>query len=196
MNDAPKRRKSRQTLVEGLNNVPHLLQEARQAVDAVTPSAPEAQGEASPAKTRQSRVPASKRPAKAASPRKKPAPRAAAPKKPASPAAAAATEPPAESSWGLADYGISVKHALPGRVRLRLGRMLHNDTLAEKLPALLVTVPGVTHAEASAATGSLLLTFNARDLAGAKNRRDLAGVMHQFFPGLDTETLINRLLRA
>ena len=89
-----------------------------------------------------------------------------------------------------------MKHAIPGRVRLRLGRMLHNEALADKLPHLLATVPGVTSAEASTATGSLLITFSSRELAAAQGRQNLAQVMHQFFPGLDTETLVQRLLRA
>jgi hypothetical protein len=97
---------------------------------------------------------------------------------------------------GLAYYGISVKHAIPGRIRLRLPGMLHNETLAQKLSALLATVPGITAAEASAATGSLLITFDSGKLAGAKSRQNLAGVMRQFFPRLDTESLVERMLHA
>jgi hypothetical protein len=95
----------------------------------------------------------------------------------------------------LAYFGISVKHALPGRIRLRLPQMLHNDSMAAELPARLTKVPGVVGAEASTATGSLLLTFNPRELATERGRRELAGVLHRFFPGLDLDILMPRLLR-
>jgi hypothetical protein len=72
--------------------------------------------------------------------------------------------------------------------------MLHNDALADELPALLAAVPGVTSVDASTATGSLLITFNPGDMATVKARQKLAGVMHRFFPRLDTDTLIRRML--
>ena len=89
-----------------------------------------------------------------------------------------------------------MKHAIPGRIRLRLYQLLHNEALAAKLPALLAAVPGITSAEASINTGSLLITFSPGDLATVGSRKNLAGVMHQFFPGLDTESLIKRMLAA
>lgn len=196
MKDPQKPRKSRQTLVEGVNNVPHLLEKARQAVDEVTQTAPGPPGEAKPVKPGKAKTAPPKKPVKGPARRKKTSPPAAAPEKPATAAATAAPESPIEPLWGLADYGITVKHAIPGRIRLRLGRMLYNETMAAKLPALLATVPGVTAAEASTSTGSLLIIFDSGELARDKSRQDLAGVIHQFFPGLDTETLVNRMLQA
>ena len=72
--------------------------------------------------------------------------------------------------------------------------MLHNEALAEKLAPLLAAVPGIAAVEASIATGSLLITFSPGDLATVQTRNHLAGVMHRFFPGLDTESLIKRML--
>jgi hypothetical protein len=214
MTDLDSRRKKRQTLVEGFNNVPHILEEARRAVDDVT------QESRPPAGTKTGR-PASRgsKPGGAAAPkghlaepkkksakeggRAKKLPPLPALKVPGSavpaatsapapaPAAPAITPPPTRR---LSDYGIRVKHALPGRVRLRLRNLLHNETLAAKLPPLLAAVPGIASVEASPASGSLLITFSPRELAAAPGRRALAGVMHRFFPGLDMEDLLQRLL--
>lgn len=206
MTDSKRRGKKRPTLVEGFNNVPNILEEARRAVDDVTqggrnnggkgeiPAAPEGQkgGGAGP-----------KRPK--AAPRKKSAKESGRPKKPARPPAskeqlAVPLTPPvaldiaAEGQLGLAHFGITVKHAIPGRLRLRLYQMLHNEALAEKLPSLLAAVPGVISVEASTNTGSLLITYNPKELAAGKGRRDLAGVMQQLFPGIDITTLLKLML--
>ena len=195
MKDSEKPRQNRPTLMEGFNNVPHLLEKARQEVDEVTQKAKAPSGGAKEARPGKSKAAPTKKSAKKTGPRKKPSPPAAPPKEPATAAAPPAPATRIEPLWDLGYYGISVKHAIPGRIRLRLLKMLHNEALAEKLPPLLATVPGVTSAAASTATGSLLITFNSRVLAGAKSREDLAGVMRQFFPGLDTETLVKRMLR-
>jgi hypothetical protein len=199
MTDSDRRGKKRPTVVEGFNNVPNILEEARRAVDEVTQAGPsQGAGKETPA------APASKSRRPQDAPRKKPAPASPQPKntprpaasrvKPAAAAPSPAVESAVEPRRGLAYFGITVKHALPGRIRLRLPQMLHNDSLASKLPARLAAVPGVVGAEASTATGSLLLTFNPRELATAQGRRKLAGVLHQFFPGLDLEILMQRLL--
>ncbi|MFZ5450808.1 MAG: HMA2 domain-containing protein [Thermodesulfobacteriota bacterium] len=204
MKDTPKGSKKRPKLVESFNNVPHILEKARQAVDEVTQTPPEGSREAKPARRVKPRAASPGKP-KAAPPKKsaketgrpqRTAPVARPPRKTAPAAAAPAPETPREPLVPLAYYGISVKHAIPGRVRLRLGRMLHNEALADQLPPLLATVPGVTSAEASAATGSLLITFSSRELSATTGRQNLAKVMRQFFPGLDTETLVKRMLVA
>ena len=59
---------------------------------------------------------------------------------------------------------------------------------------LLAAVPGIISVEASTATGSLLITFSPEEIAALKTRKNLAGVMHRFFSGLDTESLVGRML--
>lgn len=204
MTDSDRRGKKRPTLVEGFHNVPNILEEARRAVDDVTHAVrPKGSGggEASAAPGSRKSGAGPKRP-KTAPGKKSAKPggrREESPRPPASRRQPAAPAPPASDTLerpllGLAYFGIRVKHALPGRIRLRLPQMLHNEALAEKLPSLLAAMPGITSAEASTATGSLLITFNPRDLAAAKGRQNLAGVMHRFFPGLDTEKLLRRML--
>jgi hypothetical protein len=224
MTDLDSRRKKRQTPVEGFTNVPNILEEARRAVDdvtqtpwprgrkiagplaslggkrggtATTPKAPTAGPRRKSAKegSRAKKLPplpALRVPGSAA---RATAPAAAvAPVAPA-PAPVPATPPfAARPTRGLADCGIRVKHALPGRVRLRLRNLLHNETLAAKLPSQLTAVPGIASAEASSASGSLLIIFSPGELAAPHGRRELAGVMHRFFPGLDMEDLLQRLL--
>ena len=205
MTDSDRRGKRRPTLVEGFNNVPNILEKARRAVDDVTqvvqnqggggatPAAPEGPKNRGAGPPRRKVAPR-KKSAKAGGRQPKPSRPPAYQEPAAVPAAAAALDLSVGPLLGLADCGITVKHALPGRIRLRLYQMLHNEALAEKLPALLAAVPGITSVEASSNTGSLLITFSPGDLAALKTRKNLAGVMHQFFPGLDTESLIKRML--
>ena len=203
MTDSDKRSKRRPTLVEGFNNVPNILEKARRAVDDVTqgarnqgggetPAAPEGRKSGGAGPKRPKAAPR-KRSAKAGGRPPKPSRPPAAKEPPAVPAAAAALDLAGGPQLGLADCGITVKHAIPGRIRLRLYQLLHNEALAAKLPALLAAVPGITSVEASINTGSLLITFSPGDLATVGSK-PLARVMHQFFPGLDTESLIKRML--
>jgi hypothetical protein len=195
-------KKKRRKVLEGFNNVPKLLEEARQAVDEVSQGVQDQGGSgAAPAATRGRKTGPKQQ---MAVPRKTPAGGGGRQKKPSrSPASQAKAEaptipPPADTlrkpRLALADCGIRVKHAIPGRIRLRLRKMLHNQALAEKLPSLLDTVPGVISVEASTATGSLLITFNPEDMAVVKARQKLDGVLHRFFPGIDTESLVRRML--
>jgi len=205
MTDSHRRGKKRPTLVEGFNNVPHILEEARQAVDDVTqarnpggkrptPAGPKAR-KAGGAGPKPPKAAPRKTSAAASGPPKKPSrPPAARPQPKAPPTPPAALASAAAGQLSLIHCGIKVKHAIPGRIRLRLYKMLHNESLAAKLPPLLAAVPGVAAVEASANTGSLLITYNPGKLAAVKGRRDLTGVMHQFFPGLDTDSLIKLML--
>jgi heavy-metal-associated domain-containing protein len=210
MSKLEKKEKKRRALLEGFNNVPKLLEEARRAVDDVTQVArnQEGGGETGAApKGRESGGAGRKRPKAAPRepreqsaegkrrlkrPSRPPAPRERA----APPPAALAPDTSGSPQPGPAYCGITVKHAIPGRTRLRLVPMLHNETLAAKLASLLAAVPGIVSVEASVATGSLLITFSPKDLATVKTRNHFALIMHQVFPGFDTENLIKRMLRG
>jgi hypothetical protein len=202
MSNPEDNKKKRRTGLEGFNNVPKLLEEARQAVDEVSQAVQDKGGPgAAPAairgrKTgpkRQKAIPR-KISAREGGPQKKPSRSLASQAKAAAPAIPPAADTLARPLLGLGECGIRVKHAISGRIRLRLHKMLHNEALAEELPALLAAVPGVTSVEASTATGSLLITFKPGDLAAVKARQKLDGVMHRFFPRLDMESLIRRML--
>jgi len=194
-------KKKRRTVLEGFNNVPKLLKEARQAVDEVSMGVQDQGAEVTAAATRGRKTGPKRQtalPRKTSAGRegrqKKPSPAPVSQSKAKAPAIPPDTDTPARPLLGLGECGIRVKHAIPGRIRLRLHKMLHNDTLAQELPALLAAVPGVTAVEASTATGSLLITFNPGDMAAVKARQKLHGVMYRFFPRLDTESLVRRML--
>jgi heavy-metal-associated domain-containing protein len=199
--------KKRRALLAGFNNVPKLLEEARRAVDDVTQvarnqggakktaAAPGGRKAGRPGPQKQKAAPREKS-AKARGRQKRPS-HAPATQEPAATAAAASASGISGSPQPGAEYsGVTVKHAIPGRIRLRLQQMLHNEALAEKLTPLLAAVPGIVSVEASIATGSLLINFRPGDLATPKTRSNLAGVLRRFFPRLDTESLIKRMLEG
>jgi hypothetical protein len=203
MTDSERRGKKRPTLEEGSQKVPNILEEARRAVDNVTqnqggagkiPVAPESRTGGEPGPKRRKAAPR-KKPATESGRKEKPS-RSPAPKeKPvAAPTPPVTSDKAAAPQLGLTDFGITVKHAIPGRIRLRLYKMLHNETLSERLSSLLATVPGVTSVEASANTGSLLIAYNPSELAAVKSRGGFAGVMRQLFPGLDVTNLLELML--
>jgi hypothetical protein len=205
------RNKKRQTLMEGFNNVPKILAEARRAVDEVTQSETgqdlQAAEAPSPEKTQAKPAP---RKAKAGTAKKKQGtrkqkPTSKAPKgkkrasKPESKESSAAPGPPAserprEPLRTLDYYGIRVRHRLYGRVRLRIRNMKYNWVLAERIKRGLSGVKGISDVKASAATGSLLVIFNPEELAISPSRQDFSELIEGCFPGLDTEALMRKFL--
>ncbi|MGP8050771.1 MAG: HMA2 domain-containing protein [Desulfobaccales bacterium] len=206
MSKLENREKKRRALLAGFNNMPQLLAEARRAVDDVTKTvrkrgggkaaaaAPEAQPGAGAGSQRQKKaVPRGKSPKERGRQKRPSRPPAAKPPPPV-PTAAPDMGISGSPQPGWVYCGITVKHAIPGRIRLRLPQMLHNEALAEKLPPLVAAVPGIAAVEASIATGSLLITFSPRELAMVKNRSRLAEVMRRVSPGLETDNLLKRML--
>ena len=55
---------------------------------------------------------------------------------------------------------ITLVHALPGRVRLKLGEMKNNPALARDLKKHLSAKPGILRVEVNHTTGSVLLHFD------------------------------------
>jgi hypothetical protein len=66
---------------------------------------------------------------------------------------------------------ITLVHALPGRVRLKLGEMKNNPALAREVKKMLSAKPGVFRVEVNYTTGSILLQFDPEviDLFQAAN---------------------------
>jgi len=205
------RNKKRQTLMEGFNNVPKILAEARRAVDEVTqpeigqdvqatavPSQEKTKAKSAPRKAKpgtakrkqgsQKQKPISKAPkGKKGAPKPEPKESSAAPAPPA-------PKRPQAPLRTLDYYGIKVRHRLYGRVRLRIRKMKYNWVLAERIKRGLSDVRGVSDVKASAATGSLLVIFNPKELAVSRSRQDFSDLIEGFFPGLDTEALIRKFL--
>ena len=205
------RNKKRQSLMEGFNNVPKILEEARRMVDEVTQptTGQEVQDPAAPgpekpvtqpvprkgkAQTvRQTQGPRKKKPVSEGQKGKKGAPKTERQKTAAGPAPPAAERSRAPLRT-LAYYGIRIRHRLYGRIRLRIPKMRYNPGLAERIKRSLTDVGGIADVEASAATGSLLVIFDPQELAVPQSRQDFSARLEGFFPGLDAETLIRKFL--
>jgi hypothetical protein len=207
----PDRNKKRQTLMEGFNNVPKILDEARRVMDEVTqPTASQKVPDTEtpllektgakpvppgpPAKT-DTKTPGPRRPKPTSETKegKKRIPKKAPPETSAAPAPPAPDRPRAPLRT-LDYYGIRIRHRLYGRIRLRIRKMKYNPALAERIKRGLNDVKGICEVEASAATGSLLVIFDPREMAAPQSRRDFSTLIQGFFPGLDTETLIRKFL--
>jgi hypothetical protein len=88
--------------------------------------------------------------------------------------------------------GLRVVHALPRRVRVKVNALKGNPPAAQEVEERLWSIPGVCRAEASPATGSVLVVYDERttwrDSIPAL-ARDLATVA----PDLDAVTVAARL---
>ncbi len=194
------RQKKRQSQVAGLENVTKMLDEARRVVDNLTqpPAGPAVQtpatgsskkseAEASPLKAPTSRKPG---PASRVSPGRSqeatpPAPRGASGEQ------VRLSPPPLRPP----DYfGISIRHRLHGRVRLKIRRMRNDWRLADNLQRGLAGLQGIAAVEANAATGTLLVVFDPQVLEAPQPRRAFSTLMDSFFPGLDVDSLIRNFL--
>ncbi len=86
--------------------------------------------------------------------------------------------------------GITVAHALPGRVRLKLPRLKENPELASQAREKLGRVPGIQSVEANPATGSLLILYDLAMLASVEALGPLGEIFGELFPEVATEELV------
>ncbi len=89
--------------------------------------------------------------------------------------------------------GITVTHAVPGRVRLKIPRVKQNPELARQAQERLSQVPGVQGVEANPATGSLLILYDLAMLASAEALGPLGAVFGELFPEVALEELATGL---
>ena len=85
--------------------------------------------------------------------------------------------------------GITVAHALPGRVRLKIPRVKDNPELARQAQDKLGRVPGVQRVEANPATGSLLILYDLALLASVEALGPLGEIFAELFPEVALEEL-------
>jgi Heavy metal associated domain 2 len=200
----------RKSPLEGFNNVPKILEEARRMVDAVTgPEGPDTSTGAEPAEAtvrpsspgkpkkstaKKVSTPAASQ-AKAAPPKKtgeKPAAKAptarpAGGKKPpaVTPAPAVAVEPE--------KFGLRIIHRVPGRTRVKLRQMKHNAAFAKKLEERLIIVPGINAVEASTVTARAVVYYNPGIVCQPSAFKDLQDAWQELFPGLRTDQFVAAL---
>jgi hypothetical protein len=85
--------------------------------------------------------------------------------------------------------GISVVHALPGRVRLKIPRVKENPKLAHQAQEKLSRVPGIQRVEANPVTGSLLIIYDLAMLASLETLGPLGEIFAELFPEVESEEL-------
>jgi hypothetical protein len=78
--------------------------------------------------------------------------------------------------------GITVAHALPGRVRLKIPRVKQNRELARQAQEKLIQVQGIERVEANPLTGSLLIIYNLAALATLEALGPLGEALTELFP--------------
>jgi hypothetical protein len=89
--------------------------------------------------------------------------------------------------------GVTVMHALPGRVRLRLGRVQRNPKLARRAQEKLRRVPGIHRVEANPVTGSLLILYDLAMLTSVEALGPLGEIFGDLFPEVSLEELTTGL---
>ena len=77
--------------------------------------------------------------------------------------------------------GIELRHAIPGRVRLRVPGIKGQPVLAREIQQQLAGLPVVRRVEVSAVTGSVLVVYDPADSAA------LAGLGRLMIPGLNLD---------
>jgi hypothetical protein len=89
--------------------------------------------------------------------------------------------------------GVTVMHAMPGRVRVKIARVRKNPELARQAQEKLGQVPGIHRVEANHLTGSLLILYDLASLASLETLGPLAEVMGELFPEIELESLAGGL---
>jgi hypothetical protein len=85
--------------------------------------------------------------------------------------------------------GITVAHALPGRVRLKIPRVKENPQLARQAQEMLSQVPGIQKVQANPATGSLLILYDLAMLASVETLGPLGEIFGELFPEVAEEEM-------
>lgn len=85
--------------------------------------------------------------------------------------------------------GIKVVHAIPGRIRLKVSKVKENPALAREIQERLSTIPRIQRVEANPVTGSVLVLYDAREIASLDSLRALSEPFTSLFPGFDIREL-------
>ncbi len=72
-------------------------------------------------------------------------------------------------------FGISIKHRVPGRTRLKLRQMKYNEPFARRLEERLAIVPGIIAVETSTITGRVVLYYNPGNRLSTVGFHGIAG---------------------
>jgi hypothetical protein len=200
--------------MEGFNNVPKILEEARRMVDAVTqsekpdelPGTSESfsrQGEIAPPASLEAGIKPKKTSTKKSSAQMEPKTKSPARKKPR--AKSEATAPPSDPATEKRipeipaalkaavppeKFGIRIIHRVPGRTRVKLRQMKYNPLFAKILEERLAIVPGIIAVETSTVTARAVLYYNPGVVCQPSAFIALQEAWQDLFPGMQTEKLV------
>ncbi len=88
---------------------------------------------------------------------------------------------------------VSVIHAIPGRLRLKIASLKNNPTLAQELETRLAVLAGMQEVLANTVTGSLLVVFAEKSADWATLANTLAKPLAALFPPVKPKDLSGAL---
>ena len=96
----------------------------------------------------------------------------------------------------MADGDISIVHAIPGRVRLKVAALKANPSLGTIIQTRLKSVPGIQTVETTPLTGSVLVLFDSETLTAPASLLTLSETLSDLFPDLDQSKLAEFLTQS
>ena len=88
--------------------------------------------------------------------------------------------------------GITVVHAIPGRIRLKVSQVRENPLVAHQIEQRLATIPGVQKVSVNPLTSSVLILYDTAVVTSPESFQTLAEPLSALLPGVavkDLETL-------
>lgn len=92
---------------------------------------------------------------------------------------------------------VTIAHAMPGRLRLKVAGIRNNPEFAADLRQRLATIPAVQDIEVNVGTGSVIIRYDATTLATDDSVRTLTASLATIFPDIDLSQVdLSALLSA
>ena len=86
-----------------------------------------------------------------------------------------------------------VVHVSPGRVRVKVPHAKHNPAVTQAIHERLAATPGISHVETNLLTGSILILFEAAEVALDEVMPGVAEALGAVLPGLEEEVIAGLL---
>jgi hypothetical protein len=86
-----------------------------------------------------------------------------------------------------------VVHVSPGRVRVKVPHAKHNPAVTHAIHERLAAAPGISHVETNLLTGSVLILFEAAEVALEDVMPGVAEALGAVLPGLEEEVIAGLL---
>ena len=80
---------------------------------------------------------------------------------------------------------VTIAHAMPGRIRLKIAGLKHHPALAADLQHRLAVVPAIQNVEINASTGSMIIRYDTAALSSDASLRTFTAAVATIFPDVD-----------